>query len=99
MGTLAALAPVLGLLAGIIIAKLTTYELKQGQKYFKLLQYALLLAVVSTAVWQHVNGQPINVSTLIFLIFIPVGTLHHKKYWLLTGIAAAYILITAILTV
>jgi hypothetical protein len=94
MGTLEHFAPVLGLLAGVIIAKLTPYEFKQGKKYFKILQYALLVAVIGTAAWQKINSQEINLHIPIFLFFIPVGTLHHKNYKIIAGIAAIYIIIT-----
>ncbi len=95
MGTLAHITPVLGLLAGIIIAKLVPYELKQGEKYFRILQYALATVVIGTAIWQRVNNQTTNIDVPIFLFLIPVGTLNHKKYLLLTGIAAAYIIIAS----
>ncbi len=97
MGPLAALAPVLGLLAGVIVAKLVPYELKQGEKYFKMLQYALAIAIIGTAVWQRVNEQAINLEVPIFLFLIPVGTLYHKKYKLLAVIAAAYIIIALLI--
>ena len=90
MGTLAHLVPILGILAGFIIAKLTPYEFKQGEKYFKALQYALVLAVAGTAVWQYVNKQSIQLAVPIFLLFIPVGTLYHKRYLLLSSAAAVY---------
>ncbi len=97
MGTLEHFLPVLGLLAGLIIAKLTPEELKQGDKYFRFLQYALLIVIIGTAVWQKVNSQTINLHIPIFLFFIPVGTLYHQKYKLLAGIAAAYIIISLLL--
>ncbi len=99
MGTLAALVPVLGLLAGVIVAKLVPYELKQGEKYFKLLQHTLLIFVIGTIVWQRMNAQPLNIGVPVFLFFIPVGTRYHKNYVLLSGIAAAYIIIASISTV
>ncbi len=97
MGTLAHITPVLGLLAGIIIAKLVPYELKQGEKYFRTLQYALAAAVIGTAVWQRVNNQTTNIDVPIFLFLIPVGTLYHKKYPLLAVIAAAYIITASLI--
>ncbi len=90
MGTLANLAPIFGLLAGCIIAKLTLYEFKQGEKYFKILMYALALAVVGSAVWQYAHKQPLNVAISFFLFFIPFGTVYHKKYSFLIGAAAVY---------
>lgn len=47
MGTLAAIAPILGLLAGTIAAKLAKSELKQGQKYFILLQNIILSIIIA----------------------------------------------------
>src|SRR5574342_330604 len=90
MGTLAQLAPVLGLAAGCIVAKLTLYEFKQGEKYFRFLMYALLAVVVGVAVWQKTRGQQLELAVPFFLLFIPVGTLYHKKYVVLLGIAIVY---------
>ncbi len=42
MGTLAALIPILGLPAGIIVAILAKSEIKQGTRYFQLSQHILL---------------------------------------------------------
>jgi len=89
MGTLAHLAPILGLLAGLIIAKLVPYELKQGERYFLLLQNALLVLVIGMAVWQYFNSQ-LNLEVPLFLFFIPVGTRYHKRYLFLACIAIAY---------
>lgn len=47
MGTLAAIAPILGLFAGIITAKLAKSELQQGKKYFILLQNILLAVIIA----------------------------------------------------
>ena len=91
MGTLVNLAPTLGLLAGYIVAKLTPYEFKQGQKYFKILMYALALVVIGSAVWQYAHGKTIDVAIPIFLFFISIGTLYSKKYAVLLGIAIVYI--------
>lgn len=90
MGTLAQLAPVLGILAGYIVAKLTPYEFKQGQKYFRFLMYALLAVVIGTAAWQHTSGKPIDIAVPFFLFFIPAGTIYHKNYKVLLSIAAVY---------
>ncbi len=80
MGTLAHLAPILGLLAGVIIAKLVPYELKQGEKYFKILQYVLGIAVIGIAVWQKIKMQTINVDIPLFLFLIVVGTRYHHSF-------------------
>ena len=97
MGALAHLAPVLGILGGLIAAKLAPTELKQGKKYFKILQYLLFIAIITTAFWQRINKQAINVDAITFLFFIPIGTLYHKKYLLLTGIAILYIIIALLI--
>ena len=97
MGALEHFVPVLGLFAGLVVAKLAPSELKQGQKYFKILQYALAIVVVVTAIWQKANAQQINLHIPIFLFFIPVGTIYHNKYKLLALIAAAYVIITLLL--
>jgi len=97
MGALAHLAPILGLLAGLIIAKLVQYELKQGEKYFRLLQHLLLVLVIGTAVWQYYGNQAINLDVPIFLFFIPVGTRYHKRYLFLGCIAIAYGIIALLL--
>lgn len=92
MGTLAQLAPVLGLLAGCVVAKITLYEFKQGEKYFRFLMYALLAVVVGVAAWQRAHGQQLELAVPFFLLFIPVGTLYHKKYAVLLGVATVYII-------
>ena len=91
MGTLAQLAPVIGLLAGCIVAKLTLYEFKQGEKYFKFLMYALLAAVIGVAVWQRSQGLQLDLAVPFFLLFIAVGTLYHKKYAVLISVAIVYV--------
>jgi hypothetical protein len=91
MGTLASLVPVLGLFSGALVAKLTLYEFKQGEKYFKLLMCALLAVVIGIAVWQYVHGSQIDVAVPFFLFFIPFGTVYHKKYAILISTAAVYI--------
>ncbi len=47
MGTLAAIAPIIGLFAGMITARLAKSELKQGKKYFILLQNILLATIIA----------------------------------------------------
>lgn len=50
MGTLAALAPILGLFAGTITARLAKSEARQGQKYFILLQntiFSVIIAIIT----------------------------------------------------
>lgn len=91
MGTLAQLAPVIGLLMGCIVAKFTLYEFKQGEKYFKLLMYALAAVVIGTAVGQYTRGQTFDLAILFFLLFISVGTLYHKKYAVLISAAIVYV--------
>lgn len=97
MGTLAQLAPVLGLLAGFIVTKMTPYEFKQGEKYFRLLMYALLAVAIGILVWQYTSNKPFDVAVPLFLFLIPVGTLYHKRHFLLGGIAIAYAAIALLL--
>ncbi len=52
MGALAALAPLLGILAGIIVTQLAKSELKDGKKYFIILQHALLAIIFATLIWK-----------------------------------------------
>ncbi len=52
MGTLAALIPITGILAGIIAAHLAKNEIKPGQKYFQLLQHAMLGVILSVMLWK-----------------------------------------------
>ena len=90
MGTLAQLAPILGILAGCIVAKLTPYEFKQGEKYFRRLMNALVIAIIGVAVWQYTHGHDIQLEVPIFLFFIPFGTLYNKRYLLLGSAAVVY---------
>lgn len=91
MGALAQLAPALGLLAGCIVAKLTLYEFKQGEKYFKFLTYALLAVVIGTAAWQKTHEQQLELAVPFLLLFISAGTLYHKKYAVLISAAIVYV--------
>src|SRR5574341_954445 len=97
MGTLAQLVPILGILAGFIVARLTPYEFKQGEKYFKYLMYALLITVIGIAVWNYVKEQNIQLEVPIFLFFIPFGTLYHRRYLLMVGAAVIYAAIALLL--
>jgi len=67
MGTLAALSPLLGLLAGVIVARLAKYELKQGKPYFILLQHALLAGIAGALLWQF-RTAAIVIAVGLFLI-------------------------------
>ncbi len=51
MGALASLLPVLGLVAGLIIARFTKSEIKTGRKHLELLQKALLATIAGTMLW------------------------------------------------
>ncbi len=97
MGTLAQVAPVLGILAGFIIAKLTPYEFKQGEKYFRRLMYALAIVIIGVAAWQYTHGHGMQLEVPIFLFFIPFGTLYHKRYLLLGSAAVIYAAIALLL--
>ena len=65
MGTLASLAPILGFLAGTIIARLTKSELEPGKKYFVLLQHALIAVIAGVLSWQS----PISALVIGLLLF------------------------------
>jgi hypothetical protein len=52
MGTLAAIMPILGLIAGGIVSWLAQSEIKPGQKYFLLLQHALLGLILAVLLWK-----------------------------------------------
>jgi len=52
MGTLEALTPLLGLLAGIIVAALAPSELKDGKPYFILLQHLTLASILVALLWE-----------------------------------------------
>ncbi len=65
MGTLATLAPLLGLFAGAIIARLTKSELALGKKYFVLLQHTLIAVLIGVLLWQS----PIYAVAIGILVF------------------------------
>lgn len=54
MGTLTALLPIIGLISGKILAKLTPSELKQGKKYFQLAQHFLLAVTTAVLFGNHI---------------------------------------------
>ncbi|MEM3153943.1 MAG: hypothetical protein QW165_00015 [Candidatus Woesearchaeota archaeon] len=97
MGTLESFVPILGIFAGCIIAKLTPYELKKGEKYLKLLMYLLLSNVIGIATWQYMHRVQVDVAIPFFLFFIPFGTLYHEKYNVLISVAAVYTAIALLL--
>ena len=68
MGTLAALDPLLGLLAGALVARLAKNELKQGKYYFILLQHALLASIAGVLLWQS-KIAALAIGLLLFIIF------------------------------
>ncbi|PIN76257.1 hypothetical protein COV18_00460 [Candidatus Woesearchaeota archaeon CG10_big_fil_rev_8_21_14_0_10_37_12] len=130
MGTLSvilsAIAPVFGLLAGVIIAYFTKEELKQGEKYFRLLQHVLLSAIFVILFWQFtwqavilgvillaalwrfsfdnfllipVMALPATVSViqpLVFVYFIPVGTLLYEQKKELVVLGVVYVLLAVL---
>ena len=68
MGTLAAITPILGLLAGIISAKLAKSELKPGKYYFQLMQHAMIGAIAGSLLWQFGKITAIAIGLLVFLV-------------------------------
>lgn len=67
MATLAALAPITGILAGIIVAHLAKKEIKPGQKYFQLLQNALIAIIAIVWLWE-IKIIAITAGIIIFLV-------------------------------
>lgn len=67
MGTLATIIPVLGILAGQIIALLAKTEIKPGKKYFKILQHALLALILGALFW---NVKTIAIISAIILFVV-----------------------------
>jgi len=71
MGTLAViapLAPILGLLAGIISAFLAKSELKPGKYYFQLMQHAMIGVIAGSLAWQFGQITAIPIGMLVFLV-------------------------------
>ncbi len=72
MGALAAAAPILGLLAGAVIARMASYELTNGRKYFVMLQNALFAVIIASLLWKY-RAEAIIISTLLFLYLQKTG--------------------------
>jgi len=89
MGTLAALAPILGLVSGHFIARLTPDEWRAGQSYFLLAQHALLALVVSmlgpTLLWQA------SLAALLLGFFFYLSFAHPFQLVPFLGILSAYV--------
>ena len=68
MGTLAALAPLLGLLCGIILARIAKSELKEGHRYFILSQHVLLAGILTAVLWYYAPLPAIGVGALLWLV-------------------------------
>ena len=87
MGTLSALLPITGILAGIIAGWLAKKEVKQGQKYLLLLQHALLGAMVTALFWQF-TIYAIFAGIVTFILFFIVNFKHPMIISALTAIPA-----------
>lgn len=66
MGTLASLTPLLGLLAGHIISLFTKTEIKHGKQHLRLLQHALLAALIPALAF---FPETIALCTILFAAF------------------------------
>jgi len=69
METISTLLPILGILAGMLIAYLTKEELKPGKKYFILLQH-LLLAIIIAALFPIRYAIPIAIGLFLLQYLI-----------------------------
>jgi len=67
MGTLATLTPLLGLLCGIILARIAKSELKDGHHYFILSQHVLLAGILTAVLWHYAPLPAIGVGALVWL--------------------------------
>jgi len=70
METINAILPILGLLAGTIIAYLTKEELKSGYKYFVLLQHLLLAITIAMIAQKIIYAIPIAIGLFLIQYFI-----------------------------
>ena len=79
MGTLAQLLAVLGLLAGYLSARFAHYEMKDGKKYFVLLQHALLATLIGMITWAYRPSIAIIVGIVFFLFLWKFSMVHQLK--------------------
>ncbi|VVB81730.1 Uncharacterised protein [uncultured archaeon] len=92
MGTLVTIMPVLGLVSGGIVSWLAQSEIKSGQKYFLLLQHALLGVILAVLLWKV---QTIAVIAGIILFVLLYATNFKHPIGLMTLLAVPAILVPA----
>lgn len=125
MGTLTALVPLLGILIGAILPKLTPSEITKGKPYFQTLihfTFSIMVAIIAATYnkWLALIGAAIfllnwklNINYPAYIIpffailvmtyplliiptlimFIPLGTIHHKEKARLFVYSLAYVAI------
>jgi hypothetical protein len=67
MGAIANITPILGLLAGNIVAWLARSELKDGKKYFIFLQHILISTIPVVLLWDNWTGFLAGAITFLIL--------------------------------
>jgi len=68
MGPLEEIIPILGVLAGLIVAFLAKSEMKPGQKYFQISQHVLLGVIVGALAWNFGYSTAIAAGVLVFAL-------------------------------
>jgi len=94
MGTLAAILPILGIPAGIIIAHFTQSEVKAGKKHLQLLQHVFLCTTLAISAWQSepivlLRYATIMVSALLFLGLVMKKVEQHLFFVPILGIVSS----------
>ena len=95
MGALAATIPIVGLVAGGITGWLAHNEIKPGQKYFLLLQHALLAVILSVLLW-NVKTIAIIAGIILFIILYATNFKHPVGLMSLLAIPAVLVPATQI---
>ena len=95
MGTLATIMPILGLIAGGIASWLAQSEIKSGQKYFLLLQPALLGLILAALLWK-VPIMAIIAGVILFVVLYATNFKHPIGLTTLLAIPAIFAPITQI---
>jgi len=90
MGTLIALTPLIGILIGLITARLAKSELKDGKKYFILLQHIALSGIAVVLMWQYNMMYAGIAGILLFSILWKVKFEHPIALTPLLALAANY---------
>ena len=90
MGTLIALMPLVGILIGLITARLATSELKEGKKYFILLQHITLSGIAVVLMWQYNIVYASVAGILLFAILWKIKFEHPIALTPLLALAANY---------